>query len=301
MSILGFIFNCCEHDTTLPDASYQEEYDTLVKRGVRVFLFDLAQLEKKEPIILPKTLEKIYLIYRGWMLSEEQYDTLYETLLEQKYQMVVDPYQYRECHYLDYWYTKLSRLTAKSVYSHGIPSDESILQMLSKFGNQPIIVKDYVKSRKHEWYESCFIEDASNTEDAMKIIHNFIERQGDKFSGGLVLREYLDINKNGVHFKNHLPVTEEVRIFCYKNDPICFISYWSGDMWQMDRAFLDIIDRCAVLESPFYTIDLARTNSGKWVLIEVGDGQISHLRGYDVGRFYDGFLSLLMRDYDLYM
>lgn len=301
MSVLGFLFNCDERDPSKPDQQYAEEYQYLVDRKVRVFLFDFADISDDGDIRLPKAKEKTYIIYRGWMLNEFQYDRLYDALKQKNYEMIVDQYCYRECHYLNYWYPKLQRLTAKSVYSHGLVDDQAIKNMLKEFDHKSVIVKDYVKSRKHEWYESCFIEDASNTEKAMEVIHHFIERQADNFAGGLVLREYLDIIQTGVHFQSHMPISEEIRIYCYKGEPICFISYWSGGIVQMDRSFIEVIDKCAILDSPFYTIDLAKKNDGKWVLIEVGDGQVSHLRGYDVSKFYDCFLSLLIRDYDVYM
>lgn len=300
MSSLGFLFNCDEKDRTKPDVEYEQEYEHLAVRKVRVFLFDYTEIEEGQEIQLPYTTEKVYLIYRGWMLNEFQYERLYHTLLEKNYELVVTPYQYRECHYLNYWYPKLENITAKSVYSHGLASDKEIKEMLEKFDGKSVIVKDYVKSRKHEWYESCFIENASDVDNAMEVIHRFIERQAEKFAGGLVLREYLDIVKTGVHFQSHMPISEEIRIYCYRSEPICFISYWSGGMVQMDRSFLNAIDRCAVLESPFYTIDLAKKTDGTWVLIEVGDGQVSHLRGYDVEKFYTCFLSLLSKDYDVY-
>lgn len=300
MSVLGFLFNCDEHHPTLPDKQYAQEYNYLVSRGVRVFLFDFSEIQEGEQLNWERAAEKTYIVYRGWMLNEFQYDRLYDALKEKNYEMIVDPYCYRECHYLNYWYPKLQRLTAKSVYSHGLVDDKAIMKMLAEFGNKSVIVKDYVKSRKHEWYESCFIEDASNTEKAMEVIHHFIERQADKFSGGLVLREYLDIIQTGVHFESRMPISEEIRIYCYKGEPICFISYWSGGMVQMDKSFIEAIDKCAILDSPFYTIDLAKKTDDTWVLIEVGDGQVSHLRGYDISKFYDCFLSLLVRDYDVY-
>ncbi len=300
MAILGFLFSCDENNPAAPDPSYEEEYNTLLERGVRVYLFDFAEINEQEEISLPYASEKTELIYRGWMLNEFQYDHLYAALREKNYHMIVDPYHYRECHYLDYWYPKLENMTAKSVYSHGLVGDEEIKEMLKQFGHKSIIVKDYVKSRKHEWYESCFIEDAADTDNAMRVIHNFIEKQADHFAGGLVLREYLDIIQTGVHYKSKMPISEEIRIYCYKHDPICYISYWSGGMVQMDRSFHQAIDQCMVLESPFYVIDLAKKKDGGWVLIEVGDGQVSQLRGYDAGKFYDCFLSLLVRDYDIY-
>lgn len=301
MAVLGFLFNVDENDPTKPDQQYQEEYQYLKDRRVKVFLFDFSEIQDGGDIQLPRATERTYIIYRGWMLNEFQYDRLYDALEAKNYQMIVDRYCYRECHYLNYWYPKLQRLTPKSVYSHGLVDDNAIKDMLKEFGNKSVIVKDYVKSRKHEWYESCFIEDCSNTDKAMEVIHSFINRQANKFAGGLVLREYVDIIQTGVHFQSHMPISEEIRIYCYKHEPICFISYWSGGMVQMDRNFIEMIDKCAILDSPFYTIDLAKKTDGSWVLIEVGDGQVSHLRGYDVSKFYDCFLSLLVKDYDIYV
>ena len=77
--------------------------------------------------------------------------------------------------------------TAKSAWTEDF-SEESLKELLSKFEGA-VIVKDYVKSRKHEWYEACFIEDVKDTENALKVINNFIERQDDLLTGGIVLRD----------------------------------------------------------------------------------------------------------------
>lgn len=37
------------------------------------------------------------------------------------------------------------------------------MTILHEFGDRPVIIKDYVKSRKHEWLGACFIPDASDT------------------------------------------------------------------------------------------------------------------------------------------
>jgi len=301
MNNLGFLFGCDSKNNTIVDATFLEEYDYLKSRDVKVFIIDLENILSKDDVLIEKSLYPVSLIYRGWMLSYQQYEKLYQLLLTKNYQLMVSPTAYRESHYLDKWYPKLSDLTAKTYFSEGTPSEEKIKEMLSKFDHKSIIVKDYVKTLNYEWYESCFIKDASNNEEALKVINNFINKQGDSFSGGLVLREYLDIKKTNRHFKEGDGLeNEEVRVFCLDKEPFCFISYWSGGVALRDRNFLGIIDKCNVLSSPFYTLDLAKLSTGEWIIIDVGDGQVSQLRGYDVEKFYDCFLSVLNISYQIY-
>ena len=63
------------------------------------------------------------------------------------------------------------------------------------------VVKDYVKSRKHEWYDACFIPDIKKEENAEKVIKNFIDRQGYDLIGGIVLREFVSLKSIGFHEK----------------------------------------------------------------------------------------------------
>jgi hypothetical protein len=300
MNLLGFLFNCDEHSQKLPDELYCKEYEHLYKKGVRTYLFDIASILEKNEVFLERSTIRVYLIYRGRMISAQQYQKLYDLLLEKNFQLIITPKQYRESHYLDRWYPKLRDLTVRSYFSDGIPTDKEIKELLLKFGTKSVIVKDYVKALNYEWYESCFIEDASNEHEALKVISNFIEQQGDNFSDGLVLREYIDLKKDSKHFKNGNSTSEEIRIFCFGKEPFCFISYWSGGAALRDKNFIKIIDQCASLNSPFYTLDLAKKKDGNWVLIDVGDGQVSNLRGYNIEKFYDCFLSVLNRLYVVY-
>ena len=66
--------------------------------------------------------------------------------------------------------------------------------MKAKQLNGPYIVKDYVKSRKHEWYDACFIKNISDIANTTRVIRNFVERQGDSLVGGIVLRKFMGLH-----------------------------------------------------------------------------------------------------------
>ena len=67
---------------------------------------------------------------------------------------------------------------------------DTIMALLAPFGDQPVIVKDYVKSRKHEWFEACYIPSAADRQAVARVVRRFLELQGDDISEGLVFRAY---------------------------------------------------------------------------------------------------------------
>ena len=48
-----------------------------------------------------------------------------------------------------------------------------------------------------------------------------------------------------------------------------------------------IMDAPKEVKAKFYTIDFARKSNGKLVIMEMGDGQVSGLQGFDEQKFYD--------------
>jgi len=43
-----------------------------------------------------------------------------------------------------------------------VPNQQDVAGLAARLGSGPAIVKDYVKSRKHEWDEACFIPDLAD-------------------------------------------------------------------------------------------------------------------------------------------
>lgn len=59
-----------------------------------------------------------------------------------------------------------------------------------------VIVKDYVKSRKHEWLDACFIPAADDEAGVQRVVGSFL-RLREEVVGGLVFRMYVDLRPAG--------------------------------------------------------------------------------------------------------
>jgi len=102
-------------------------------------------------------------VYRGWMLTPNQYESMHAALLLRGTTLINTPEQYRACHYLPESYQWIEGHTPRSAW---LPLDgaldlERLKRCIAPFGDSSLIVKDYVKSQKHYWQEACFIPSAS--------------------------------------------------------------------------------------------------------------------------------------------
>lgn len=277
------------------DMDYEEEYLAAKSIGISIGLIQLEDLLEGH---INKALSKIgaadsqeTALYRGWMIKPEIYENLYDGLLMKNIALINDPEEYRSCHYLPDSYEKIKAFTP---YSNWIPVEhlqsdfEQIHKQLSEFGNKPIIVKDYVKSRKHEWNDAFYIPDASDHNQAIQVIRNFIERQGENINEGIVLREFVDLEPLSVHAKSQMPLSKEFRIFYFKNEFLFQFDYWEDSVYDNEKPDLTVFNQLAEeISSNFFTMDIGKTVSGDWIVIEVGDGQVSGLPlGTDTEGYY---------------
>ncbi|MGN1412081.1 MAG: ATP-grasp domain-containing protein [Oscillospiraceae bacterium] len=293
---LGFLFCSNPLDRRSSDFDYQLEFDVVSKYQYRTYLFNFDDLVSHGQVPrLPKNDCVTLLIYRGWILNPQTYETLYYGLLKQNYILINDCTQYDECHLFPNWYNKIEEFTPYSEYSNNI-DDNHIIDMLKHFGNSSIIVKDYVKSRKHEWLEACYIDNASNFNDALSIIHTFLERQGENLTGGIVLRKYIGLISTGYHEKSGIKLSVEYRVFYLLHEILCVIDYWGNitddtnlnhDEFNFIKSFSNTFD------SNFFTIDFARKLDGSLIIIEVGDGQVSGLQNFNEKLYYSNFIDIL--------
>lgn len=277
-----------------PDIEYEEEYNTVNKYVTESLLVNLENLENhKISIKFNKAEKPCCLIYRGWMISPVNYEKLYNTCAEKSYFLINTPEQYKYCHMLPEWYGDFADFTPFTLYTDDI-SDKSIDNILKQFGNRQAIIKDYVKSRKHEWNEACYIPDCSDRNNALKVIHTFIERQGENLTGGLVLREYNTLKPIGFHNKSGICIFEEYRLFFLFGSLISVINYWSKDDLKCSLSNNELEYICNMakkVKSNFFTIDIARKINGNLIIIELGDGQVSGLQGFSAENFYGDFFN----------
>jgi hypothetical protein len=228
------------------------------------------------------------------MLKPNDYECLYNNLADKNYYIINTPLEYVNTHYLPKWYEHFESLTPKTIWSKGIPEQEEIIDMLEEFKEKPLIVKDYVKSRKHEWYESCYIANAKDTEKALHVVNNFINGQGEYLNQGVVFREFVDLEPTGFHEKSGMPISNELRLFIFNYKVVCTIGYWNGENMNEYPEFVDdIIEKLMATKSKFFTVDIAKKSDGQWIVMELGDGQVSGLQEYDAKSYYSNLMKLL--------
>lgn len=263
---------------------YQDEYLAAKELLIPISLFSFEALKKGDITQALKNIkpaiEKEIAIYRGWMLKPELYEKFYSALLEKNIQLINSPKEYRFCHYLPESYELLKEYTPKSTFRKlDAPFKiESFQDLLKDFGNNPIIVKDYVKSQKHYWEEACFIPDASNLKNVEKITSKFISLQEDDLNEGIVFREFVPLKKLTTHSKSGMPLTKEFRLFVMNKKVVMHFKYWDEGDYEEDNADLEVFTEIIkTVESNFFTMDFAQKLNGEWIIVELGDAQVSGL------------------------
>lgn len=171
---------------------------------------------------------------------------------------------------------QLDTLTPRSAWIPRRPpfTHQELSDLLKSFDG-PVIVKDYVKSEKHAWTQACFIPDARDITHALGVIDRFIELRGRDFAGGLVLREFVRLKPIGHDERSGMPLSRELRSFWMGTTCVAVSDYWRND--ASDPLPKVARDAARLIDRPFFTIDVAMTDTGEWIVIEVGDGQVSAL------------------------
>jgi ATP-grasp domain, R2K clade family 3 len=278
-----------------PDEAYQAEVAAAERLGISFALVDHDALaHDNDPVKavrrVPQQPQPALGVYRGWMLTPEQYRLLYEALGAKGVRLLNDPAAYRHCHHLPESYPAIEPNTPRSVWvkTAGDVSTDEIMGLLRPFGSAPVVVKDFVKSRKHEWAEACFIPSASDRAAAERVVRRFLELQGDDLSEGLVFREFVDFEPLGRHPKSGMPLTKEFRLFFLDGQPVFWTPYWEeGDYQGLTPSVGRFTAVAGGVRSRFFTMDVAQRRGGDWLIVELGDAQVAGLPdNADVDGFY---------------
>jgi hypothetical protein len=182
------------------------------------------------------------------------------------------------------WYPDLKELTPRSWAS---------LDEADKANYQgPFFVKGETNARKHQFNQLCFAKDT----EALAQVMERLKKDPLIGSQKLVIREFVPLK---TYFKSEsgLPIAEEYRFFCYKDRVLAKGAYWSQyqintDPERVPREFIDAAT--SRVKADFYSLDVAQTEEGQWIVIEVGDGAHSGLCGCDPKELYQN-LALELR------
>lgn len=264
-------------DCKITDPMLQEEYDSCRETGLfETVLFNYEKWFCNGRLSLsfsPDT--ETAAVYRGWMMKPEQYKDFYVRLLSKNIRLITSPDQYALMHVFPNIHPFFGSDSPEiMLFPEGTSVDlAKIRQKFKRF-----MVKDYVKSVKGTDFPVYFDSDVDEKTFA-EWMHTFYDYRGDLFTGGICVKEYVDLKKYDGHANEH-------RVFYAGHD---VISVWKngGQSTLTPNPPRRLIEQYRDLNSPFYTIDYAELANGEWKILEAGDGSVSGLSdGQNVVSFF---------------
>ena len=287
----------------LPDPAFKDEFEAAISAGFKIGLVDIDQGHYAHT--------NIPALYRGWILKPEQY----RELCTQEPKLIIGFVDYTNSYNFSKWYIQIFPNTPLSTWIPGTAQsflkdgkfDLTRLNVILEGGAVrntsildyleagPLIIKDWVKSRKHEWLDDCFIPDPTDTENLCRVVTNFLNGQGDDLAGGLVFREFVNLKSIGTHPKSGLPLVNEHRFFVFKGQIFYSAPYWDAAFYSLanvpdKKVIIDLIPR---IKSNFFALDVAEKEDGEWIVVEVNDGGTAGIpEGGNMHDFYQALREL---------
>ncbi len=263
------------------DPHFAREAETLRATGGALALLDHELLRRGEAAEavrrVPRGSGGVW--YRGWMVTAAEYQALAKALAARGGALMTPPDGYQRAHELPGWYDTFAGLTPPSVWlplvPREVPSPAALAEAVRDLPPGPGVVKDYVKSRKHEWAEACYVPDLGDAERLHRTVRRMVELQDDFLTGGVVIRQYEEYD------------TAEARVWWVDGDPVLIGPHPDSPDAECVPALDRVRPAVRALGCRFVTTDLARRADGEWRVVEVGDGQVSELPATaDVGDLY---------------
>ncbi|MEB3967036.1 ATP-grasp domain-containing protein [Streptomyces kunmingensis] len=256
------------------DPHFAPQADAARRAGAAVALIDhdalLAGHTEEAVRRVPQDLGAAW--YRGWMIPARTYADLDAALARRGTHLRTTAPMYRAAHELPGWYATFTDVTPPSAHAacapHQPPAPATLAELTAALPAGPGIVKDYVKSRKHDWDEACYLPDLADTAAVREVVGRFTELQGDDLAGGVVLRAFEPFDA----------AVGEARVWWLDGVPLLIKAHPDTPDLHPGPDVDHLRGLVRALGCRFVTTDLARRRTdGTWRVIEVGDGQVSDL------------------------
>jgi hypothetical protein len=254
---MRFIFPSDYFNPKQVDAAYLEELACLRAIGLETSVVSIESLPSGTAKIFPMPVAGSKLVYRGWMLTPDEYALLVSAVGAVGAQMWISGDEYRSNHYLPNWYPLISDLTPET---HFFKVDDDLEGGLNELGWEQFFIKDYVKSLKTS------VGSIINTPAEISTVIAEMQKFRGTIEGGICVRRVEDF----------IPETER-RYFAI--DGRCFAP-------SVDEEIPAIVDECVRrIDRQFCSIDVIDCQDGSKRIVEIGDGQVSGLVGWNATRF----------------
>jgi hypothetical protein len=252
---MHLLYPCSPLRSRQPDEQYQAEVEAVRSEGFVISLFSVEAFQAGDFKASPPLPTNAEVLYRGWMLSKDEYASLVAIIRSSGSEPVSDLTSYLACHYLPNWYPLLSEFTPETkIY----PADCDLAEELKTLGWSEYFINDYVKSLK-----TSVGSRISKPEQVQAVVSDMKRFRGT-IEGGLCVRRV----------ENFLSESER-RYFVFDGKPRA-----------SEGEVPEIVQQCVSrVKSRFFSVDVIQRADGGSRIVEVGDGQVSDLVGWSPERF----------------
>lgn len=239
----------------LPDDIFEEEYYFAKKQHIPCLLLHPESTVTGKYQFSGTFKPDIPVIWRGWMLNTEEYRQLHRAVALHGGTMLSSVDDYIRNHHITGWYERCREFTPETVITS---ADANFDELICDLRWPAYFVKDYVKSLTTN--RGSIAENADEIREIIKLIAHY---RGE-IEGGVCLR----------HIEYFIDNTE--RRYFILNKVV-----YSADN-NIPRIVYDIADK---INTPFFSADIAENTEGELRLIEIGDGQVSDTKEWDMEKF----------------
>lgn len=171
------------------------------------------------------------------------------------------------------------------------------IKMLGKEVGYPFFLRTGHTSNKHDWNESCFIENENKLPTHIQNIfeHSLMANMEGGFPINIwVIRKMIPTEAYFYAFSGNMPITKEIRIFFDKGKVLCIHPYWPKDSfhdmtsekdWEIKyqklvefpdgtvRELRKLTNKIAQHFEGFWSIDWLLGKDNKWYAIDMAIGE----------------------------
>ncbi len=239
-----------------PDAGHVEEHAAAEAAGLACALLSSEDFDAGRVVARPVLPDGGRVLYRGWMLRVPAYAALEAGVRAAGAGMVTTATDYERCHHLPGWLDRCRDFTAETVVVED-PSD--LPGVLAELAWPAYFVKDFVKS-----LTTTRGSVARSADEVIEVVDLLAKYRGS-LEGGVCLRAV----------EEYVAGSEE-RYFAVRQSAL------GRDGSPPPKLVSEVAER---LDAPFASIDVALRADGILRLVEVGDGQVSDRKSWDLPSF----------------
>jgi len=213
-------------------------------------------------------------IYRGFILSPEDYETLEMAVEERGERLWIDVNEMGRASLLSSWLEALGPRTPATVCTETEDPEEAWEEAQEFLGPPPWVIRDHQKSARQLWASACFVPEGTDLEGFAERCANLVDFRGGELVGGIVVRRFVTLAPlavGGVPLTHEgRPVTDEHRLFFYQGRLVAQAPYLDVDTAPIDGSRWADLPR--LVGSRFFVADVARLAGGGTTVIEINDG-----------------------------